>query len=303
MEIRQIRYALAVAKERSFTRASNKLNISQSAVSAQVKILEDEVGFPIFWRSTRGVEMTEEGRTFLHEAERMISDLLNLSETARRLRGGGSETLNLGIISGVAQTFIPRMFAEPGVSNEDIKLRFVVGSTRRIISDVQEERLDAGIAIEIEPDRLPAGLSCSRLNTTEMVLTVSPEHPLAKSKSPINIATIASQPIVMNEIEIGYGQIVLSLFADIGTRPNILAVADNVETIKLIVQTGAGIAILPRTSVNREISNRLMKAIALAPERKVAFGFFRRREPLSQQKEVTLDTLRRVLSSNLIEPA
>ena len=110
MEFRQIRYALSVAKERSFTRASNRLNISQSAVSAQIRLLEGEIGFPLFLRSTRGVELTESGRTFLYEAERLVGDLLNLGEIARRLRGGGSETLNLGMVSGAGQTFIPRIF-------------------------------------------------------------------------------------------------------------------------------------------------------------------------------------------------
>lgn len=78
MEFRQIRYALSVAKERSFTRASTRLNISQSAVSAQIRLLENEIGFPLFWRSTRGVELTDAGRSFLHEAERIAGDLLNL---------------------------------------------------------------------------------------------------------------------------------------------------------------------------------------------------------------------------------
>src|SRR4051812_31113272 len=137
MEFRQIRYALSVAKERSFTRASNRLNISQSAVSAQIRLLEEEIGFPLFRRSTRGVELTEAGRTFLHEAERMVGDLLNLAETARRLRGGGSETLNLGMVSGAAQTFIPRIFEEYSKIVEDIKLRIVIASTRNIFKEVQ----------------------------------------------------------------------------------------------------------------------------------------------------------------------
>ena len=67
MEFRAIRYALSVAKERSFTKAASRLNISQSAVSDQVRLLEDEVGFPLFRRTGRGIELTERGRTFLYE--------------------------------------------------------------------------------------------------------------------------------------------------------------------------------------------------------------------------------------------
>ena len=73
MEFRAIRYALSVAKERSFTKAASRLNISQSAVSDQVRLLEDEVGFPLFRRTGRGIELTERGRTFLYEAERVVA--------------------------------------------------------------------------------------------------------------------------------------------------------------------------------------------------------------------------------------
>lgn len=295
MEFHQIRYALSVAKERSFTRASNRLNISQSAVSAQIRLLEDEIGFPLFWRSTRGVELTESGRTFLYEAERIVGDLLNLGETARRLRGGGSETLNLGMVSGAGQTFIPRIFRDFSKTIEDIKLRIVIAPTRNIFKDLQEEKIDAGIAIESDPDRVPAGLIFDRLATIKMALIVPPTHPMAKSKKPVSIASLANEPIVMNELEIGYGQTVLSLFADLGMRPNILAIADNVETIKVIVQTGAGIAILPRSCAEREVSTRLLKSLDLVPERSVAFSLFRRREPLSRQKEACIGALSRTL--------
>src|ERR1700682_1908897 len=90
LEFRQIRYALSVAKERSFTKAATRLNISQSAVSEQVKLLEDEVGFPLFRRTPRGVDVNDAGRTFLYEAERVVGDVLSLSDTARRLKGAPS---------------------------------------------------------------------------------------------------------------------------------------------------------------------------------------------------------------------
>ena len=89
MEFRQIRYALAVAKERSFTKAAGRLRISQSAVSEQVKLLEERVGFSLFRRTGRGIEPTERGRMFLYEAERVVTDLMNLSDVARRLSGVG----------------------------------------------------------------------------------------------------------------------------------------------------------------------------------------------------------------------
>ena len=112
VEFRQIRYALSVAKERSFTKAAARLNISQSAVSEQVKLLEDEIGFALFRRTSRGIDVTERGRTFLYEAERVAGDLLSLTDTAQRLRGAPSDTLILGMGSGMAQMFMPKLFAD-----------------------------------------------------------------------------------------------------------------------------------------------------------------------------------------------
>jgi len=298
LELRQIRYALSVAKERSFTRAAMRLHVSQSAVSAQIKLLEDEIGFSLFQRGTRGVEPTEAGRTFLHEAERIIGDLMNLSETARRLRGGQSEALNLGMVSGAAQIFVPRLF--PNLSNiiQDVQLRLITAPTRVIFNDLQEERIDAGIAIEPDPDRVPAGLVFDRLLTIEMVLIAHPKHALAKSKAPIHISALAGEPIVMNELNLGYGQIVLSLFADVGTRPNILAISDNVDTIKMIIRSGAGVAIIPKACVEQEMTFRLLRTRPITPERQVAFSLFRRREPLSRQKEASLNVLTRSLAAD-----
>lgn len=283
-----------MAKERSFTRAATRLHISQSAVSAQVRLLEEEIGFTLFRRSTRGVDLTEAGRSFLHEAERIMTDLLNLSATAQRLRGGGIETLNLGIVSGAAQIFGSKIVQEL-TDTRDIMLRIIVTPTRNVFNELYEERIDAGIAIESDPDRIPGGLVIDRLATIDMVLIVHPKHALAKMRHPVNVTALANELIIMNELEIGYGQVVLSLFADFGIRPKILAIADNIETIKVLVQSGPAVAIIPSACAQREVSSHLLKSLQLVPQRYVTFSLVRRREALSRQKEAYLNNLGRVL--------
>lgn len=290
MELHQIRYALSVAKERSFTRAAERLHVSQSAVSAQVRLLESEIGFPIFRRGTRGVELTESGRTFLHEAERIIADLLNLSATAQRLRGGGVEMLNLGMVSGAAQIFGALIWQELAAS-KDIVVRIVNLRTRKIFDELYDEHIDAGIAIESDPNRVPGGLVFERLASVDMKLIVHPKHTLARSRSPIEVSALASQPIIMNELEIGYGQIVMSLFADLGIRPKVLAIADHIETIKVIVQSGIAVAIIPGACAEQEIACHLLKSLPITPKREVPFSLVRRRESLSRQKEAFLNRL------------
>jgi DNA-binding transcriptional LysR family regulator len=298
LEFRQIRYALSVAKERSFTKAATRLNVSQSAVSEQVKMLEEEIGFPLFQRTPRGIEVTERGRTLLYEAERIVGDLLSLADTAQRLRGAPADTVRIGMGSGMAQIFMPRLFAQLRENLRGIRLEIVTAPTRAIFNDLHEERIDAGIAIESAPERVPAGLVFDRLTEAEMVLIAYPEHGLVKSSSPVDIGRLVTEPIVMNELTVGYGPAVLSLFSEIGTRPNILAIADNVETMKVIVQSGKAVAIVPHACVETEVALGLLKAVPTVPECRVGLSLFRRREPLSRRKQSFLIVLRDALKDS-----
>src|SRR4029078_9274647 len=167
LELRQLRYALSVAKERSFTRAATRLNVSQSAVSEQVSLLENEIGFPLFRRTSRGIELTERGRTFLYDAERVIGDVLSLSDTARRLRGAPSDTLTLGMGAGMAQIFVPRLFRDLAEKLPAVRLEILTAPTKNIFNDLHEERVDARIAIESDPERVRGGIGSERLTPRE----------------------------------------------------------------------------------------------------------------------------------------
>lgn len=295
MDFRQLRYALSVYKERSFTGAAKRLNISQSAVSDQVKLLEEEIGFELFRRTSRGIEATDRGRTFLYESERVMGDLLSLSDTARRLRGVALDTLTIGMGSGMAQIFIPKMFADLKHDLPGVRLEIRTAPTRSIFNELHEETIDGGIAIESDPDRLPAGLVFDRLIDAEMALITHPKHALARSKQPVDIGRLVAEPFIMSELTVGYGQVVLSLFTDLGIRPNTLAVVDNIETIKMIVQSEGGIAIVPRACAENEVALGLLKALTIAPARNVSLSLFRRREPMSRRKEAALAKLRTML--------
>jgi DNA-binding transcriptional LysR family regulator len=298
MELRQLRYAIAVAKERSFTAAGARLNVSQSALSEQVAQLEREVGLKLFQRTKRGVEPTESGRAFLADAERVIADVLSLSDTARRLRGAPSDTLAIGMGSGMAQIFIPNLFGALERLGP-VQLQILTAPTKNIFNDLYEERIDAGIAIESDPERIPAGIVLERLTEVEMALIVPRAHRLARSRKPVPVSELADEPMIMSELTVGYGQVVQSMFADAGLRPNVLAVADNIETMKVIIQVGAGVAMVPKASVANEITLGEIRALDVVPHRRVAFGLFRRRHPLSQLKEGALGAIRDLLRGSL----
>jgi DNA-binding transcriptional LysR family regulator len=290
MEFRQIRYALAVAKERSFTKAATRLSISQSAVSEQVKLLEDRIGFALFRRTGRGIEPTERGRMFLYEAERVVTDLMNLSDVARRLSGVGIEALIIGIGSGLAPVLLPRMFP-PGSFPTNLHLEIKTAPTRVIFDELYDDRIDLGIVTEVAPDRVPSGLAAFPLFELDMALIMPPAHKLAARTDPLDIALLLEEPIIMNELSIGYGQIVSGMFNDLGLRPRIRAIVDNVETIKVMVQIGTGIAVIPADAARTEMKLGLLAMRPLAQARRVVINAYRSRQALSRRKEALIQQI------------
>ena len=180
MDYRQLRYALSVYKERSFTKAARRLNISQSAVSEQVKLLEEEIGFELFSRTSGGIESTERGRTFLYESERVMGDLLSLSDTARRLRGSLSDTLTIGMGSGMAQIFIPRIFADLKSALPGVRLDILTAPTKNIFNELHEERIDAGIGLGGAVD---SGRTDRQRPRRGLVMQRSPRHAAIQRQS------------------------------------------------------------------------------------------------------------------------
>ena len=295
LEFRQIRYAVAVARERSFTRAAQRLAISQSAVSEQVRLLEDSLGFKLFVRSGRGIDLTERGRSFLYEAERVVGEVLGLADTAGRLRGAAGETFSVGLGSGMSELIVAGGLAPFGARFPQVRLDIVIAPTRRIYDELHAERLDMGIAIEVDPDRLPAGLQRARIASIEMMLVVRPDHALAGERGPVDLARLIAEPMIFNELNVGYGEVALAMFTDLGIRPGIHAVCDNVETIKAMVAAGMGAAIVPRSAVPQDGARSGLRVLVTAPRRQVVLSAVRRRQGMSRARESWYSALRDAL--------
>lgn len=298
MEIRQIRYALAVARERSFTGAAQRLHISQSSVSEQVALLEDEIGFKLFHRTGRGVETTERGRSFLAEADRVAREFVGLSDTARRLGGASFETFTMGMGSGMAGLVVPQGLDHFTDIFPGVQLRIFTAPTRRIYEMLHSENLDCGIAIELPPDELPSGLVAERISEFDMVLIGPPDHHLLADRGPIDLARILGEPLIINELAIGYGQIVMTMFSDIGGAPNIRAIADNIDTLREMVAAGLGVAIVPRAALVSTSGTPAAAVREVTPRRRIAFCLVRRRQPMTRNRETYFAVLSEALKAS-----
>ncbi len=299
MEFRQIRYALAVAKERSFTRAASRLSVSQSAISEQVKQLEARLGFSLFRRTGRGVEVTDAGRAYLAEAQRVASDLISLDDVARRIKGRDRETISVGMGSGMASFIVPALYraGEPGQRHPRLDIR--TAPTRVVFAELFEERLDAAFAVSADAERVPAGLVSERLGAVEMVLAVPCGHHLTKRREPIDLARVFDEPLIMSEVGVGYGQIVSDLFEGLGLRPNMLSVVDNIETQIAIVRSGFGVAFVPTQAALIDATHGTIACVRVTPPPVFDLAFYRRRQALSRTKEAAIRRIPALVRSHI----
>jgi len=269
ISIKQLRYALAVWQERSFIRASEKVHISQPAISGQIQQLEKQIGFELFRRTSQGVETTELGRTFLMRAEEVYASMLRLLDTANQLAGGAANSLSVGISSGIAQNIVPVIVNVIEHQKTPPRLHVTTTTTQRINRLLSEDNLDVGIAVDVNPRALPAGLVKVPVAYDEMVVIVPPGHPLRRLPRPVKMDDLVDEPLIMNELAVGYGEFVLSMFADEKLRPQIAAISDNVETSEAMVRCGGGLAIVPRHSIGLDKENLFGHGLSFEPKRNI----------------------------------
>lgn len=193
MELRHLRYFLAVAELEHFSKAADSLHISQPSLSQQVKNLEDELGTPLFDRVGRGVQLTEAGRIFSEYAKRALLEIKWGQQQLDELQNLQHGTLRIGAIHTFNTSLVPPIVAEFHAKYPAIKILVEEESTVEIANHISRGELDIGIAFshallpDIEPDPL---------FEEEFVLAVRKDHPLA-DKGTIEFKQLEGVPLIL----------------------------------------------------------------------------------------------------------
>ena len=243
MELRQLRYFVAVAEERHFGRAAKRLRLSQPPLSAQIKGLEEELGVKLFQRSTRQVALTDAGRTFLERAEGILEAVEEAKEAAKGADEGVRGRLEVGFISSATLGLLPpaiRLFRER-FGGVEIELR-------ELTSGQQIDALYAG-EIRVGLVRLPLrapGLRFEPLQEESLLVALPSGHPLEALES-VPLEAMVDQPLIFFTRQLMpslHAQIV-ELFQRVGAFPNVVQHAVHLQTIVGLVASDVGLAILP----------------------------------------------------------
>src|SRR5918999_1150569 len=145
MDLRQLRYFLAVAEERSVTRAAVRLHLTQPPLSAQLARLEHELGVELFARHRRGVDLTEAGRHLVEHARRVLADVDAATESVRRTGQGRSGLLALAFVPAAAWSVLPPLLHRFHTALPDVELRFLEAGTDAVAEHVRSRRADVGL--------------------------------------------------------------------------------------------------------------------------------------------------------------
>jgi DNA-binding transcriptional LysR family regulator len=243
MELRHLRYFVAVGEEQHYGRGAQRLRVAQPALSRQIQDLEEEVGFKLFDRLSRGVKLSTAGKLFLEEARRILQQVDDATKRAKRVASGQSGTLRAGFIESMSwHGVVPDSFRQFRERLPDAELQIKPLSSLEQIAAVQAGQLDAGFLFTIANiDRELAQLDIALVN---LMLAVPKGHPLAKSKA-LRLRDLRSASFIWfprRESPLFYDGLMHACFRGGLKSPHIVQEGVNEATILSLVSCGLGVA-------------------------------------------------------------
>ena len=247
IELRQLRYFEAVARHRHFTRAADELRVAQSALSHQVRRLEQELGMELLRRTTRSVVPTEAGELVAARARAVLAETDALRGDIDELRGLTRGHVNVGAMLFGGELDIPAVIARFTSSFPDVEVGLREGTAQRMLEMLSDGSLDVAFALEVRP---PDGVQRLELSSEELAVATSTGHPLAGDE-PLPVRSLAGTRLIAFQRGSSTRQVVDAALARAGVRPEIALEANDFALLRSLVARGIGVAILPRSFLER----------------------------------------------------
>lgn len=247
MELRHLRYFIAVAEEENVSRAALRLHVSQPALSRQIRDLEDELGFLLLERSAKSVRLTEAGRVFLAEARAVWQRAEDAVKAARAIATGGQSELHVGYAPSLTARILPPTLRAFQAALPGVRVRLHDLSTEEMLAGLRERKLQIALIVRPTPAML-RGLRFEELARDPVCLAVAPRHPLARRRT-VTLAEAAREPLIAYSRK-DYPEAhehLAALFAAIKSKPRAAEEHDSVSSLIAAVEAGNGVAIAPQS--------------------------------------------------------
>lgn len=262
IDLHKLKVFTLVAQTGSFSRAAERLLITQSAVSQHVRDLEARLGATLFVRGPRGASLTEQGKILFDYAQK-IFDLLAEAENAvtdvKKLLAG---KINIGATPGVSVYLLPEWISTFRADYPNLFITLRTGTSQEIIADLRDGLIDFGV-IEGELDKREADwLAITLLEEIEQLVVIGPKHPWWKRPS-IALEELDHQGFVMRQPDSQTRIWLNQALKEYGIQPNVVGEFDNLESMKRAVTLGTCLAIMPPYVAQQEADQKTLRALSI----------------------------------------
>lgn len=258
MDINQLEVLMAVAQEKSFSRAAEKLHRTQPAISQAIRRLETEIGEPLFDRSSKDGTMTAEGRVLFGLAQQIVNLRHSAHAAIKDLKGLQRGKLSLSANEYTVMYLLPLLPAFRA-RHPHIKIEVKRSLASRISSEILARETEIGI-VSFKPN--DAAITSVAVLTDDLALIVPTNHPLAGKKI-VSVRELGAESFVAHNVPSPYRERVVRTFEKYRTPLNISLEMPTLEAIKRFVEGGMGVALVPRLTAQAEIARGQVAALAV----------------------------------------
>ena len=274
MELRQLRYLEAVARHRHFTRAAEELHVAQSALSAQVRRLEAELGVELLHRTTRSVELTQAGEIAVGHARAALGSADALRGDLDELRGLVRGTVAIGALTAAGTVDVPAVLQRFNRKHPGIEIEFREGTAQEMFDQLGRGELDAAFTLEAGPP--PPGLGRLEISEEELVAAMSGRHRLAGT-GPLPIEELDGEPVIGFRKGSAARRAWDAELARAGVAPAVGFEGSDLSLIRALAARAFGVAILPRAFA--ELPGEPLSVRSLRPAIKLTVTLIWRKPP------------------------
>ncbi len=294
VELRQLRYFVAVAEESHFGRAASRLHMTQPPLSQTIQSLEAELGTPLFLRTKRSVALTPAGAALLPEARRILQQAGALPDLARRAASGESGLLSLSFVSTADYSVLPPLLREFREHYPQVQIDLREATTDVQLEDLMQGRIDAGLLIPPLHDKARAELDYLTVLSEPLILAAPQGLKALRGKSAVSLNAVADMPLIIfpRRIAPAFHDAIVGCFRDAGLTPRIGQEAIQMQTIVGLVSAGMGIALVPQSVSNLKRPGVEYKPLS-AGTLSIETGLAWRRDNMSPVLRTFLELLRK----------
>lgn len=296
VELRHLRYFLAVAEELHFGRAAERLHMAQPPLSQQIRQLETELGFQLFHRTRRQVELTAAGHCFLEDCQAILQRLDRAILRGQQVSRGELGQLSIGFVSSATYNVLPQILRHMRNTAPEVTLELRELTTDQQLAALQAGRLDVGF---VRPPLEEVEFEELTVWREPLVVALPIAHPLA-TKAKIELRSLTHEPFILfpRPLAPGLYDQIISLCQQAVFSPNVVQEAVQMQTIISLVAAEIGIAIVPKSLENLQRTGVVYRPLD-EPTPQAAIALIWQKQRRSPTRDRFLDIVQTLVSNSI----